>query len=96
MSKKLKRDDYDELDRALNEVQGAEESGRVGSHASMRAELSRGEAEASLPDRPFSGRFRMLLWTNHALARKRSVCKACISLLFLLLRSSWQLREVSR
>jgi hypothetical protein len=56
MSKKLKRDDYDKLDRALSEVESAEESGRVGAHASMRADLSRGEAEASLPDRPFSGR----------------------------------------
>jgi hypothetical protein len=44
MSKKLKRDDYDKLDRALNEVESAEESGRVGAHASMRADLSRGES----------------------------------------------------
>ena len=41
MSKKLKRDDYDELDRALNEVQGAEESGRVGSHAILLATLAK-------------------------------------------------------
>jgi hypothetical protein len=41
MSKKLRRDDYDELDRALNEVQGAEESGRVGSHAILLATLAK-------------------------------------------------------
>ena len=41
MSKKLKRDDYDELDRALNEVQGAEQSGRVGSHAILLATLAK-------------------------------------------------------
>ena len=39
MSKKLKRDDYDRLDRAMNEVQSAEESGRVGSHAILKATL---------------------------------------------------------
>jgi len=35
MSQKLKRDDYDKLDRALSEV----ESGRVGSHAKLIATL---------------------------------------------------------
>lgn len=39
MSKKLKRDEYDRLDRALNEVQGAEETGRVGAHAILIATL---------------------------------------------------------
>ena len=39
MSKKLKRDDYDRLDRAMNEVQGAEENGRVGTHAILIAML---------------------------------------------------------
>ena len=41
MSNKLKRDQYDELDRALNEVQSAEESGRVGSHAILIATLAK-------------------------------------------------------
>ena len=41
MSKKLKRDDYDELDRAMSEVEGAEESGRVGSHAILIATLAK-------------------------------------------------------
>ena len=39
MSRKLKRDDYDRLDRAMNEVQSAEESGRVGAHAILIATL---------------------------------------------------------
>jgi len=39
MSTKLKRDDYDKLDRALSEVESAEESGRVGSHAILMATL---------------------------------------------------------
>ena len=37
--KKLKREQYDDLDRALNEVQSAEESGRAGSHAILIATL---------------------------------------------------------
>ena len=41
MSNKLERDQYDELDRALNEVQSAEESGRVGSHAILIATLAK-------------------------------------------------------
>jgi hypothetical protein len=41
MANKLKRDQYDELDRALNEVQSAEESGRVGSHAILIATLAK-------------------------------------------------------
>ncbi len=41
MSKKLKREDYDELDRAMSEVEGAEESGRVGSHAILIATLAK-------------------------------------------------------
>lgn len=50
MSKKLKRNDYDELDRALNEVQGAEESGRVGSHAILIATLAKlGQIVWSVP-----------------------------------------------
>ena len=39
--KKLKRDQYDELDRALNEVESAESSGRVGSHAILLATLAK-------------------------------------------------------
>jgi hypothetical protein len=39
MSQKLKRDDYDKLDRALSEVESAEESGRVGAHAILIATL---------------------------------------------------------
>lgn len=39
MSKKLKRDDYDKLDRALSEIESVEESGRVGSHAILIATL---------------------------------------------------------
>jgi len=60
MSKKLKRDDYDKLDRALSEVESAEESGRVGSHASMRAKLSRVFIQAILRDRPCAGRFKSI------------------------------------
>lgn len=41
MANKLKRDHYDELDRALNEVQSAEESGRVGSHAMLIETLAK-------------------------------------------------------
>ena len=41
MANKLKRDQYDELDGALNEVQSAEESGRVGSHAILIATLAK-------------------------------------------------------
>ena len=41
MSKKLSRDQYDELDRALSDVQDAESSGRVGTHAILIATLSR-------------------------------------------------------
>ena len=39
MSKKLTRDDYDKLDRALSEVESAEESGRVDAHAILIATL---------------------------------------------------------
>ena len=39
--KRLKRSDYDELDRALSEVKGAEESGRAGSHAILLATLAK-------------------------------------------------------
>lgn len=39
--KKLKREQYDDLDRALNEVQSAEESGRAGSHAILIATLAK-------------------------------------------------------
>ena len=41
MSDKLTRPQYDELDRALSDVQDAESSGRVGTHASMLVILSR-------------------------------------------------------
>lgn len=41
MSKKLKRSDYDELDRALSEVDTAQESGRSGSHATLMATLAK-------------------------------------------------------
>ncbi len=54
---KLSRKDYDELDRAVSEVESAESSGRVGSHASMRAKLSRVFIQAILHDRPCAGRF---------------------------------------
>ncbi len=37
MANKSRRNQYGELDRVLNEVQGAEESRRAGSHASVRA-----------------------------------------------------------
>ena len=37
MSKKLKRGDYDELDRAVSEVDTAQESGRPGTHAILIA-----------------------------------------------------------
>ena len=38
---KLSRKDYDELDRALSEVESAESSGRVGSHAILIATLAK-------------------------------------------------------
>ena len=41
MSKKLSRDQYDELDRALSDVQDAESSGRVGTHAILIATLAK-------------------------------------------------------
>ena len=41
MSKKLKRSDYDELDRAVSEVDTAQESGRSGSHAILVATLAK-------------------------------------------------------
>ena len=41
MANKLNREQYDDLDRALNEVQSAEESGRVGSHAILIATLAK-------------------------------------------------------
>jgi hypothetical protein len=37
----LNRDDYDELDRAFAEVESAESSGRVGSHAILIATLAK-------------------------------------------------------
>ena len=37
----LNRNDYDELDRAVSEVEGAEFSGRVGSHAILIATLAK-------------------------------------------------------
>ena len=37
----LNRKDYDELDRAVSEVESAEESGRVGSHAILIATLAK-------------------------------------------------------
>ncbi len=37
----LNRNDYDELDRAVSEVESAEESGRVGSHAILIATLAK-------------------------------------------------------
>jgi hypothetical protein len=37
----LNRNDYDELDRAVSEVETAEESGRVGSHAILIAALAK-------------------------------------------------------
>jgi hypothetical protein len=39
--KVLNRKDYDELDRAVAEVESAEESGRVGSHAILIATLAK-------------------------------------------------------
>jgi hypothetical protein len=38
---KLNRRDYDELDRALSEVESAETNGRVGSHAILIATLAK-------------------------------------------------------
>ena len=38
---KITRNQYDELDRALSEVQDAEASGRVGSHAILIATLAK-------------------------------------------------------
>ena len=38
---KLSRKDYDELDRALSEVESAESSGRVGAHAILMATLAK-------------------------------------------------------
>jgi hypothetical protein len=37
----LNRNDYDELDRAFAEVESAESSGRVGSHAILIATLAK-------------------------------------------------------
>ena len=37
----LNRQDYDELDRALSEVESAESSGRVGAHAILIATLAK-------------------------------------------------------
>ena len=41
MSNKLTRPQYDELDRALSDVQDAESSGRVGTHAILIATLAK-------------------------------------------------------
>lgn len=41
MSDKLTRPQYDELDRALSDVQDAESSGRVGTHAILIATLAK-------------------------------------------------------
>lgn len=41
MSEKLTRQQYDELDRALSEVQDAESSDKVGTHAILIATLAR-------------------------------------------------------
>ena len=40
MSNKLTHPQYDELDRALSDVQDAESSGRVGTHAILVATLA--------------------------------------------------------
>ena len=37
----LNRKDYDELDRAMSEVESAESSGRVGTHAILIATLAK-------------------------------------------------------
>ncbi len=39
MANKLPREDYDKLDRALSEVESAEEIGRAGAHAILIATL---------------------------------------------------------
>ncbi len=41
MSDKLTRPQYDELDRALSDVQDAESGGRVGTHAILVATLAK-------------------------------------------------------
>ena len=41
MSQKLKRSQYDELDRVVSDVQDAEYSARVGSHAILIATLAK-------------------------------------------------------
>jgi len=95
MSKKLKRDDYDVLDRALSEVEGAEESG-VGSHASMRANLSRGSYRGNPCGSSLCRSLLEFFLGQMACGPGRVCFQGYYCLQLLLLRFSWQLHEVSR